>query len=387
MEHLKNRVILTVSFLLLPILYAGCGNSDDIINKTFGGSDYDEGRFIRQTSDGGFILTGSTQSYGAGKSDLWLLKLTNEGDIEWEKTFGGIDHDAGESVIETTDGGFIAVGRTQSFGRGERNIWLIKTDSKGNKQWGKTYGGNGNSGGSYISYANEGNFLIAGSISKENSDDVADSDIIILKVNNNGEILWEKTFGGNEYLSADYGISVKVLDDGDLILVGVIYTYGLYDTKGLIIKLDKDGNTLWEKQIDKIWPRDIFINSDGRLLISGDIDGDLLILELDDKGETKNLKVFKSNSRERGGNIWKMNDNGYLVVVSIYGNGKRKWDAVIIRTDSLYNELWIKSFGGSASDEIKSGVLTKGGYLALTGYTESKGAGKMDLWFLKVLVK
>lgn len=387
MKHFRNKSMLSLSIFLLLLVAIGCGKSDGTIDKTFGGSDYDEGNFISQTSDDGFILTGSTESYGAGRSDLWLLKLTNQGDIEWEKTFGDTDHDAGSSVIETIDAGFIALGWTQSFGRGDRNIWLIKTDSKGNEQWNKTYGSIGFNEGAYISQTNYGNFLITGRISTNNSESTEGSDIFVMMINRNGGLIWSNTYGGDHSLSDDTGIIVKVLSDGDLILVGVLYDYLSNETKGLIIKLDKDGNTLWERQVEKIWPRDIFMDSNGRFLISGNINDDFFILELDDKGETQNLSVFKSDSKERGGNIWKMNDNGYLLVGSTDGSGRGKFDAVIIRTDSLYKELWTKSFGGSARDEIKSGVLTKSGYLAVTGYTESKGSGKRDLWFLKIPIK
>ena len=387
MQYFTNMTKQFASILLLLSVATGCGKSDGIIDKTFGGSDYDEGAFIVQTSDDGFILTGSTQSYGAGRSDLWLIKLNNDGNVEWEKTFGGTDHEAGSCVIETIDAGFIAVGWTQSFGGGDKNIWLIKTDSKGNEQWNKTYGSIGFNEGAYISQTNHGNFLITGRISTDNSESTEGSDIIVMMVNRKGELIWSKTYGGDHSLSDDTGIIVKVLSDGDLILVGALYDYLSGERKGVIIKLDKDGNTLWERQVESIRPKDIFIDPDDGFLISGNINDDFFILELDDKGEAQDLIVFKSDSRERGGSIWKMNDNGYLLVGSADASGKGKFDALIIKTDSLYNELWTKSFGGSARDEIRSGVLTKSGYLVLTGFTESKGAGKRDLWFLKIPIK
>jgi len=384
MKIIMNVTKQVLSFYLLLFVAAGC---DGTIDKTFGGSDYDEGSFISQTSDDGFIITGSTQSYGAGRSDLWLLKLTSEGDIVWEKTFGGADHDGGAAAVETSDGGFIIVGRTQSFGNGGRDIWLIKTDPEGNEEWSKTYGGNGIDEGFYVTETGIGNFIITGSFVADRSASTEGSDIIVMTVNRIGNLIWSETYGGDHDLSDDNGIIVKMLNDDELIVVGVLYDYLSNETNGLIIKLDIDGNTLWEKQINKIKPRDIILEPDGRILISGILNDNIFILEFSENGEERDLVVRENDSIERGGYIWKMDDDRYLVAGSTDGHGKGKFDAIVSKSDALENSVWEKYFGGSSRDEIKSGVLTKEGYLALTGYTESNGAGKTDLWFLKIPVK
>jgi hypothetical protein len=109
--------------------------------KAFGGSWDDVGYSVRQTRDGGYILLGYTYSFGKGRSDFWLIKTNAKGEKEWDKTFGGENDDAGYSVQQTRDGGYILVGSTYPSGSAFRDVLLIKTDAYGNNQWSKTLGG------------------------------------------------------------------------------------------------------------------------------------------------------------------------------------------------------------------------------------------------------
>ena len=109
--------------------------------KAYGGTQNDYGQFIYMTSDGGYILGGATLSFGAGGADFWVLKLDEDGDIVWQKAYGGADDDWLRTIRPTLDGGYIAAGQTSSFGAGDYDGWVLKLDGSGNIEWQKTFGG------------------------------------------------------------------------------------------------------------------------------------------------------------------------------------------------------------------------------------------------------
>ena len=147
------------TLLLTTILQA---QPNTIWIRTFGGINSDYGRSIQQVFNDGYIIIGTTASFG-DNNDVWLIKTDVQGNKEWDKTFGGSNDDFGSCIQQTIDGGYIIVGWTNSFGGGNNDAWLIKTDAQGNKEWDKTFGGNDTDIGYAVQQTIDGGYIITGS--------------------------------------------------------------------------------------------------------------------------------------------------------------------------------------------------------------------------------
>ncbi|MCD6468498.1 MAG: hypothetical protein J7L32_04215, partial [Thermoplasmata archaeon] len=213
-------------------------------NKTFGGADYDSGSSIKQTSDGGFIIAGTTSSFTAdGYSDIWLIKTDNEGNEQWNKTFGGPYTDVGYDIQLTTDNGYIMTGYTETEGGGNKDVIVIKTDSNGNLQWQKTFGNNENDEIAYsIKKTVDGGYILGGCIYNYSE---SDTNAYMLKIDASGNEQWHKVFGGDEY---DEVYCVQQTNDGGYILTGVTQSFSSSEDL-YIIKTNSSGNQKWYKTV------------------------------------------------------------------------------------------------------------------------------------------
>ena len=209
-----KRLIISLLFLLFNVVLAQEVIVDTIWTNTFGGSNDDKGFSVQQTTDGGYIITGSTKSFGNGYADVWLIKTDSNGDSLWTKTFGGIYEEYGNSVQQTTDSGYIITGRTDSDGNSGQNGWLIKTDANGNEEWTQILGGSNDDIGNYVQQTTDGGYIITGETDSYGNGGM---DVWLLKTDSNGNGEWNRTFGGN---SNDIGYSVQQTTDGGWYRVG-----------------------------------------------------------------------------------------------------------------------------------------------------------------------
>ncbi|MEA3476121.1 MAG: hypothetical protein U9R23_06765 [Candidatus Cloacimonadota bacterium] len=346
--------------------------------KTFGGSSSDGGSSVSQTYDGGFIITGWTKSYGAGRNDIWLIKTDALGNEEWNKTFGGSNTDEGYSVSQTDDEGFIITGRTSSYGAGGYDVWLIKTDALGDEEWNKTFGGIDWDSGQSVSYTEDGGYIITG---WTQSYGAGGYDVWLIKTDVNGNEEWNRTFGGS---SDDRGESVSQTDDGGFIITGSTASYG-YDV--WLIKTDANGNEEWNKTFGGDCcdcGNSVSQTVDGGFIITGwtaSYGHDVWLIKTNENGNEEWNRTFDGNSKDEGESVSQTNDGGFIIIGSTGLQEASGSDIWLIKTDAIGNEEWDKTFSGSYIDYGKSVSQTNDGGFIITGSTKS--TYDYDVWLIK----
>jgi hypothetical protein len=222
--------------------------------ETIGGIENDVGNAIALTKDGGYAITGSTNSYGLGNStfdstsnDVYLLKLNSEGSLLWSKTIGGGKDDEGFSIVQTKDAGYAITGETNSFGMGGYDVYVIKVDSTGNLQWTKTIGGGNNDIGNSIIQSRDGGYAITGVTYSFN--DTTNGDVYAMKLDSSGNLQWTQTIGGT---SADEGFTIAQATNGNYVITGNTSSFGSGGTNIYFIELDSTGNLVNTKTIGGI---------------------------------------------------------------------------------------------------------------------------------------
>jgi len=358
----------------LAVVIAGLSSSsfaqppDSMWARTYGGANEEVGYNVRQTGDGGYIVIGETSSFGAGDLDIWLLKTDADGDSLWSRTFGGSGEDGAACVQLTADGGYLIAGYSESFsGMGNTQAWLIKTDGDGDSLWSRV--SSQHTSASWAEPTLDGGYVVVGWINESDN-----KDVWLAKFSASGDSLWSHSYGGPE---EDGAFNVRRTADGGYILAGYTLSYGAGGTDWWLLKTDGNGDSVWSRTFggsfdDEGWG--VWPTLDGGFLLTG-------------SGFTQ---LVKTNAA--GDSVWSRNfgiprrpisaretPTGNLIIAG-------QWESEIIGgpwlagLDSLGQLRWERRFFATNGMAFGTEPTGDGGY-AITGYMWNSSSN--DLWLAK----
>lgn len=381
MKFLSQKNLLTSIFILL-IFFSARQIIAQGWERTYGGNDYDYSYEVKQTTDGGFIIVGSTSSFGPDTFSVYLIKTDVNGDTLWTQTYGGSDWDEGYSVEQTNDGGYVVVGSTSSFGAGSSDVYLIKTDALGNLLWEKTFGGIDADDGRCIKQTVDNGFIIIG---YTRNFGVNNYGVYLIKTNSNGDSLWTKAF--NVMTNSSFGYSIQQTTDGGYIITG----YNSFFNTLFLIKTDINGDILWTKTFGCSNGNSVQQTNDGGYVILGSTEcsggiwtgnKNVYLIKTNANGDSLWAKSYGGQNYDYGRSVQQTSDNGFILLGSTTSFGN-SYQVYLIKTDSIGDTLWTKTFGGMDSDDGMSVQETIDGGFIITGSTYSFGAGFQDVYLIK----
>ncbi len=314
--------------------------------KQFSNNIKDRGRSIRQTNDGGYIIAGSTCDSMFSDCDVYLIKTDDLGEAEWFKTIGGTKRDQAYCVEQTSDSGFVIIGSTLSYGNGVSDIFLIKTDKNGDTLFTKTYGGHNTDIAYSVKQTSDDGYIVVG---ETISFDMGENyyDIYLIKTDETGDTLWTKRYGGKEW---EEGRSVDLTDDGGYVITGYTESYGRSFGNVLVMKTDHSGNVIWTQTYggDRTdWCESIQQTSDGGFIVAGystsygDAISDVYLIKLNGEGTldipdnhaSGMLEVFP-NPAKNNLNV-KTGTNARIEIINL--SGKVVYNSRVNGTNDLFS--------------------------------------------------
>lgn len=303
--------------------------------STYGNSrGIDSGSDVEQTSDG-YLVLGTTENWGEGGNDMMLLKFNSSGEFQWRNTYGGPNDDGGSAMLKTSDGGYLLLGQTVPSGGVGKSIFLVKVSADGIEQWRNNYGGGNGADGSGIVQLDDGSFIITGYTTLGD-----DFQVYLIRVSSSGNLIWEKNYGGADY---DMGSSIAKTQDGNLLVSGYTASKGAGARDGYILKLDTDGNLIWDKTYG-------MEKSDQFSGVVETPNGEIIAVGISITRTTQN-EQFNS--------------------------------AFIVKTSSDGNQVWSQIYGGDLNDSFGKVRITNDGGAICVGSTESFSKSN-DIYLVKV---
>jgi len=358
---------------------------DTLWTKTYGGSSMEIGVSTQQTFDNGFVLTGNTFSFGSGCFDIWLIKTDEFGNEEWNQTFGGVGNDYAHSIQQTSDFGYIIAGTTGSYGAGGADGWLLKTDENGIEEWNQTFGQEEYDGAFSVQQTIDEGYIITGYSFVSNEDH---TDSWLIKTDEFGNEEWSQSFGGN---ADDQTYCVQQTSDNGYILSGTTHSYGSSSGDAWLIKTDELGNEEWNQTFGDSGfdiAHSVQQTIDGGYVLTGYTDdfttyySDVLLIKTDEYGNEEWSQTFNTGSDEESRSVRQTNDSGFIIAGCTDKFSYFESDILILKTDVNGNEEWRRIYGDTGVDRANSIQQISENDFVVLGFTNSTGSS--DFWFLRL---
>ena len=376
----------TISVVLFVLLVTSFAPAQQRWAKTYGGTSNDAGNSVQQTADGGYIVAGYTNSFGQGGDDVYLIKTNAAGDTAWTRTCGGAGNDEGYSVQQTSDGGYVVAGTTLSFGAGFRDVYLIKMNASGDTVWTRTYGGANDEHGYSVQQTSDGGYVIAGGT---DSHGAGGYDVYLVKTKSNGDTLWTRTYGGT---GDDEGRSVRQTSDGGYIVAGYTKSFDAGSDELYLIKTNASGDTLWTRTCTGGLAAEGYSvrqTSDGGYIVGGydyptaATSYDFYLVKTNASGDTLWTRTYNGSGVDRGTSVWQTSDGGYVISGWAYTVNPSYSLVLLIKTSSSGDTLWTRYYGGGGEQQANCVQQTSDGGYVLAGFTNSFGAGGFDVYLIE----
>ena len=317
-------------------------NGNETWNKTFGGAYKDGGRSVQQTYDGGYIIGGYADSYGNPGHDTWLIKTDDDGIEEWNNTFGGLDSDGAFCVRQTSDEGYIAIGYADSYGAGDHDVWMIKIDKYGHEEWNCTYGTGKWDLGYSVRQTEDDGFIIIGTTKSYGS---GNQDAWLIKTDMYGKEEWNRTYGG---ANNDWGSAVVITDDDGYLLTGDTRSYGPGGYDIWLIKTDFYGNETWRRIYGDSSSDDtgysLIKTSDGGYVITGTKTSfatgltDAWVIKTNINGYMQWNLTIDGGEDDWSYSVDETMDGGYIIIGKTNSSGSGNYDLWLIKVELINYE-------------------------------------------------
>jgi gliding motility-associated-like protein len=370
----------------------GCGNINTF-EKYVGGTNADEPVTLVEASDGGILSLSNTKSFTSGLYDILLVKTDELGTIEWSRHYGGSADDYGMGIIRTSGGGYLISGYTYSYGLGDREGYLIKIDDNGIVQWSKTYGSTRGDWFGSVIQTTDGGFIVVGATHQF---DVNYMDIYLVKTDASGTIQWTKTYGG---ILNDWCYNVVQTSDGGYFLTGVSSSFRLAGSFGsthdiFVLKINSAGSITWTRNFGTV-NNDGGIagiqTADGGYMVLAETDGagagskDFFVTKLTSAGLISWGRTYGGSLVERVSGIQTLPDNSILLTGYTRSFGSSSLNQpMFVNISDNGNLNWARMINhGTATSIQMSKVTSDGGFIIVAASTPSPGIGSTDIYLAK----